>query len=231
MKLIVGLGNPGREYEKSRHNAGFMAIGALASRHAPGGVVRSKFQSDTVDAMIGAEKCLLMAPMTYMNRSGGAVQEAIAFYKLDPAKDLLVMTDDLALPVGRIRLRASGSDGGHNGLGDITRALGSENFARLRIGIDEKPKHMIQADYVLSRFTDEDLDRLRAALDAAADAAETFVKEGIDAAMNRHNAGPVSGWQKREGEPGSPGTPAARDVRPASTDSAHADRAPKSEES
>lgn len=187
MKLIVGLGNPGLQYERTRHNAGFMAVDRLAHLHAQGGVPKARFQSVCLEAQIGGEKCLLMKPTTYMNRSGGAVAEAVHFFKLVPASDLLVLVDDVALPVGAIRLRADGSAGGHNGLADIERALGSNQYPRCRIGIGAKPPFMIQADWVLSRFTAEEQPDLDRSVQQAAMAAEHFVSRGIQSAMNAFN--------------------------------------------
>ncbi|MCC5786248.1 MAG: aminoacyl-tRNA hydrolase [Phycisphaerales bacterium] len=187
MKIIVGLGNPGRQYANTRHNAGYMVVDRLIERHAPGESVRLKHQADTVEARIGGEKTLLMKPVTYMNRSGVSVQDAARFYKIDPASDLLIVTDDLSLPVGTIRVRASGSDGGHNGLKDITRALGGDGYPRLRVGIDAKPPFMDQADWVLSRFADEDGAKVESAIAQAADAAECFIAEGAVGAMNKFN--------------------------------------------
>lgn len=202
MKLLVGLGNPGADYVKTRHNAGFMAIDLLAARHGQGQTPRSKFNAMLLEAVVGGERSLLMKPVTYMNRSGQAVAEAARFYKLDPVRDVLVLVDDVALPCGTIRLKATGGAGGHNGLADITRKLGSENYPRLRIGIDEKPPVMRLEDYVLGRFTEEQMDRLTPALKLAADAAEVFAAEGIDAAMNKFNTkNTSSGW----GTPGEPG--------------------------
>ena len=197
MKLLVGLGNPGAEYVKTRHNAGFMAIDLLAERHGSGQAPRSKFNAMLLDAPVNGQRCLLMKPVTYMNRSGQAIAEACRFYKLDPSRDVLVLVDDVALPCGTVRLKATGGAGGHNGLTDIARKLGSENYARLRIGIDEKPPVMRLEDYVLGRFTEEQMDRLTPALKQAADAAEVFAAEGIDAAMNKFNTrNTTSGWGK-----------------------------------
>ncbi|MCA9272984.1 MAG: aminoacyl-tRNA hydrolase [Phycisphaerales bacterium] len=201
MKLLVGLGNPGAEYVKTRHNAGFMAIDLLAERHGSGQIARSKFNAMLLDVPVSGHRCLLMKPVTYMNRSGQAIAEACRFYKLDASKDVLVLVDDVALPCGTVRLKATGGAGGHNGLTDIARKLGSENYARLRIGIDEKPPVMRLEDYVLGRFTEEQMDRLTPALKQAADAAEVFAAEGIDAAMNRFNTkNTTAGWGK-EAEP------------------------------
>lgn len=188
VKLIVGLGNPGHEYEKTRHNAGFLVLDALAAKHASGGIVKSKFHGAVLDAMIGGEKCLLLKPLTYMNRSGQSVAEAARFYKLDPAKDVLVVVDDLALPSGKIRLRASGGSGGHNGLSDIDRVLGTQNYPRLRVGIDAKPDFMDQAAYVTGRFTDEQWALLQDSIESSIKAIQCFVSQGITMAMNKFNA-------------------------------------------
>lgn len=187
--MIVGLGNPGSEYDRTRHNAGFLAVERLGRRHAPEAIPRQKFGALTLEAMVpaGGARCMLMKPMTYMNRSGRSVGEAVRFYKLDPAEDLLVLVDDLALPAGAIRLRASGSAGGHNGLADIERVLGTSGYARCRIGIDG-PGQMRQHDYVLGRFSPDQVDAVDGALDRACDAAEVWATDGITPAMNRFNA-------------------------------------------
>jgi PTH1 family peptidyl-tRNA hydrolase len=188
MKLLVGLGNPGPQYDRTRHNAGFLALDRVARRWAaPGETPRARFQGLCQEASVGGERCLLLKPLTYMNLSGRSVAEAVGFYKIDPAADLLVLVDDVALPTGAIRLRAEGSPGGHNGLTDIRRALGSDAYPRLRIGVDACPPAMKLEDWVLGRFTPEQAALLEAALDKAADAAETFAAQGIVAAMNKHN--------------------------------------------
>lgn len=187
MKLIVGLGNPGLEYERTRHNAGFMALDELARRHAVGGIPRSKFHAAVLDATIAGEKCLLVKPTHYMNRSGMSVGEAIRFYKLEPSEDMLVLVDEVALPVGEVRLRPSGSDGGHNGLADIDRILGGAEYPRLRIGVGAVPKFMARADWVLSRFMSEEKADVERGIKAAADATELALSEGFDAAMNTFN--------------------------------------------
>ena len=191
MKLIVGLGNPGAEYERTRHNAGFLAVDRLIDRHAPGAVARSRFHALAYDVTIrraGAEeRALLLKPTTFMNRSGLAVAEAARFYKLLPAEDVLVLVDDVALPIGAIRMRAKGGTGGHNGLADIQQKLGSDDYARLRIGVGS-PGRATQRDYVLGRFSAEQWEDVRPALDRAADAAEVWATEGPVAAMNAFNA-------------------------------------------
>ncbi|MCB9845753.1 MAG: aminoacyl-tRNA hydrolase [Phycisphaeraceae bacterium] len=201
MRLIVGLGNPDRQYQKTRHNVGFMVVERLAARHAPSERVRSQFHADTVEAAIGGARCLLVRPVTYMNRSGLSVQEAVRFYRAEPANDLLVITDDIYLPVGAVRLRARGSAGGHNGLQDIIRALGGDEYPRCRVGVGAKLPFMDQADYVLSRFSDVEAPAIEAALERAADAAEVFATRGIDAAMNQFNERVARGDASPEPEP------------------------------
>src|SRR6266496_1764042 len=147
MKLVVGLGNPGREYVATRHNIGFEVVDRVAEKLAfvaKGDfdrVAKSKFSGLVVDGSVGGEKLVLLKPMTFMNLSGQSVQSAMAFYQLAPSEVMIVL-DDLALPAGRLRLRESGSSGGHNGLKDIERALGTDNYPRLRIGIDAPPPPM-----------------------------------------------------------------------------------------
>ena len=188
MKLIVGLGNPGKDYEKTRHNAGFMAINHLAERHGFSGA-KTKFHAGVLEGRIEGEKVMLMQPMTFMNRSGLAVGEAATFYKLDP-QDIMVIVDDVALPCGRIRIRKEGSAGGHNGLSDIKRALGTQAYPRLRIGVDA-PGRAPQKDYVLGRFSDEQLHLLGKALDRSSKALEHWLREGdIAKTMSLFNQAP-----------------------------------------
>jgi PTH1 family peptidyl-tRNA hydrolase len=188
MKLIVGLGNPGRDYQNTRHNAGFMAVDRLARRHNLTGA-RSKFHAGVLEGHLAGEKVMLMQPLTYMNRSGLAVGEAARFHKIEPT-DVLILVDDIALSIGTIRIRPKGGAGGHNGLSDIQRALGTDAYPRLRIGIDPPmiDGHRIsQHDYVLGTFTEQQQAELEPALTLAAEATETWIAEGIDAAMNRFN--------------------------------------------
>jgi len=186
MKLIVGLGNPGQEYDRTRHNVGFEAVDALARRHAPEAMAKARFHGLVVEAMLDLEKVLLVRPTTYMNRSGQCVIEALQFYKLDPAEDLLVIVDEFALECGRIRLRARGSAGGHNGLSDIERRLGTSEYARLRIGIDP-PGEIPMTSYVLGKFRPDQRTLVDESIDEAARAAAVWANEGITAAMNQFN--------------------------------------------
>lgn len=187
MKLIVGLGNPGLQYNNTRHNAGFMVVDALADKFAMGQIARSRFNSVTLDANIGGEKCLLIKPASFMNRSGQSVGEALRFFKLDPQDDLLVIVDDIALPVGSIRIRKSGGAGGHNGLADIDRVLGGASYPRIRIGVGEVPRLMNQADWVLSKFMSEEGDKVKESLVKASSAIEHILDHDIVSAMNAFN--------------------------------------------
>jgi PTH1 family peptidyl-tRNA hydrolase len=188
MKLVVGLGNPGPEYERTRHNVGFVVVDRLARRFADpaASIPRSKFSGLLVESVIAGEKVLLLKPTVYMNRSGQSIGEAMRFYKLDPATDLLVLVDDIALSTGMIRLRGDGGGGGHNGLGDITSKLGGPGWARCRIGIDS-PGRIPQKDYVLGRFTQEQQEDLEPALEDAVSAVACWVEHGITTTMNRFN--------------------------------------------
>lgn len=186
MKLIVGLGNPGAEYERTRHNVGYLVLDHLARRYAPGCVAKSKFHGVLVEGDIDGLKILLLKPTTFMNRSGQAVGEAVRFYKLTPQEDLLAIVDDVALECGIIRLRGEGSAGGHNGLTDIEEKLGTSGYARMRIGIDA-PGRIPQAEYVLGRFRPDQEERLEPALEDAVDAAVVWATRGVIPAMNQFN--------------------------------------------
>ena len=185
MKLIVGLGNPGRDYEKTRHNVGFMVVRRLAQQHT-GTRAKEKFSSSVYEYVSGNESCLLMMPMTYMNRSGVAVRQAVDFYKLEP-EHCLIVVDDTALDCGQIRLRAAGSAGGHNGLLDIESALGARDYPRLRIGIGQ-PQFMSQHDYVLGRFTAEQGELLESALDRVCECIDCWINTDIQLVMSRFNS-------------------------------------------
>jgi len=213
MKLIVGLGNPGSQYERTRHNAGFMALDAFTAKHAPAAIVRQRFSGALTECNIGSEKVLLLKPLRFMNASGTSIAEACNFYKLSPQTDLLVLVDDYALPIGALRIRTEGSAGGHNGLSDTQRALATPAYPRLRIGIDAPPpSYSDPAEWVLGRFTDDDLFKLKPVWLSIIKACETFVADGATAAMNKFNQrGPTNQ------PPSQPAAAAAPTTLPAST--------------
>ncbi len=184
--LVVGLGNTGDPYENTRHNVGFEGSDAIAENlDIP--VQRLKFRALTNTAVLGGEKVLLMKPVTYMNLSGEAVAQAVAFYKLPPER-VLVISDEVALPPGKLRVRPSGSAGGHNGLKNIIAHLHSENFPRLRLGVGGKPHpDYDMADWVLGHPQGEDRKAMDEAVKRAAQAVEEIIKNGVPSAMNKFN--------------------------------------------
>ena len=184
--LIVGLGNPGEKYENTRHNVGFQVIDELAERQGKP-VQRLKFKALTGLLTIGGEKALVMKPVTYMNLSGEAVRPAADFYKLPPER-ILVISDDVALAAGRLRIRAKGSAGGHNGLKSIIQHLGTDQFPRIRVGVGEKPHPDYDlADWVLGRPQGEDKKAIDGAVKRAADAVECILSQGLERGMGRFN--------------------------------------------
>ena len=185
MKLIVGLGNPGPRYAATRHNVGWRVAEALAAR-AGAYAWREKFQTLLAEVRSGSEKVVLARPVTYMNLSGQSVRELVDFWKIE-SPDLLVVVDDLALDVGRIRLRPEGSAGGHNGLESIIAHLGREEFARIRLGIGPMPQGADQAAFVLSEFSADERPVIEEAIGRAADAAKCWINMGLDETMNRFN--------------------------------------------
>src|SRR5688572_24210118 len=196
MKLIVGLGNPGREYRETRHNVGFMVVDEIARRHSltwamapsqvPEAFVVKRFGAPGATA----EPLLLAKPLTFMNRSGSAVAALAAYYRIDPG-DLLVVYDDVDLPFGKLRARASGSPGTHNGMKSIVQSLGSTGFPRLRVGIGRGDRRRDLADVVLSKFEPAERDQLESVITGAADAAEMFAAADILRVMNTYNADPA----------------------------------------
>lgn len=185
--LIVGLGNPGKKYELTRHNAGFLFADLLADKQ---GVKISKiqFKSVTADIELAGKKCLLIKPQTFMNNSGEAVKQAAAFYKIPPEK-IIVVFDDISLPCGKLRIRRKGSDGGHNGIKSIIYLLNSDKFPRIKLGIGEKPHPDYElADWVLSAFKKDELSALREAAENACSAVELMVQGDIDRAMSNFNS-------------------------------------------
>lgn len=185
--LLIGLGNPGREYQNNRHNYGFMLIDRIAVRlNARGMKVQSK--AVVTDAIYEDHKLILAKPQTYMNLSGQSVQGLVNFYKI-PLTNVMILSDDLDLPFGTIRIRASGGPGGQRGLSNILEKLGTKDVPRLRLGIGRPPGRMDPAYYVLQNFSRDDMRSISEILDRAADAALEFVKNGLNAAMNKFNGG------------------------------------------
>jgi PTH1 family peptidyl-tRNA hydrolase len=185
MKLVVGLGNPGRKYEGTRHNVGFRVIGELAGKYGQSKPKRA-FQGEIVEAKLDSEKVLLLCPHTLMNLSGGSVLEARDFYKIAP-EDLLIVSDDLNLPLAKLRFRPQGSSGGQKGLENIIHRLGTDQIARLRVGIGSPPGERDAADFVLGPFTKVEKPEIEEAIWRAADAIIVWAREGLAVSMNRYN--------------------------------------------
>ncbi|MFO1066148.1 MAG: aminoacyl-tRNA hydrolase [Pirellulales bacterium] len=185
-KLVVGLGNPGSKYVGTRHNVGFDVLEDLIRRHGPADR-RGKFDGELASITIAGTPVMLLWPLTYMNASGRAVSATARFYKVAVEKDVLVVCDDLSLPLGKLRMKARGSSGGQKGLGDILQSLGTQEVARLRVGIEPPPPQWDVADYVLSRFRKEEQDAVADVTKRAADAVELWCREGIDNCMNKIN--------------------------------------------
>lgn len=183
MRIVVGLGNPGREYAGTRHNVGFMVVDELARRLTMSSF-RRRFRSELGEGNLGGEKVVLVKPQTYMNLSGGAVRETVGWYHC-PRDAVLVVLDDLDLPFGSLRLRASGSAGGHNGLASIIDQLGSNEIPRLKVGIGRGRSSATA--HVLARFSPEEQREIAEVVQRAADAVEVWSEQGIVAAMNRFN--------------------------------------------
>lgn len=189
MKLIVGLGNPGKKYERTRHNVGFDVLRTLASAYASAGDTgKDKFDGHLVEAVIAEQRAMLLWPMTLMNRSGQSVAAAMKFYQT-PLANLLVVCDDFNLPLGALRFRRQGSAGGQRGLQDIIQRLGSDDFSRLRIGIGPVPTAWDAADFVLSRFARDERPLVDDAIERATQGVKCWVASGIEASMNQFNAG------------------------------------------
>lgn len=185
--MIVGLGNPDKKYEFTRHNAGFLCVDMLAEKHGFT-VKKLKFHSLLGDAVLGGHRCLILKPQTYMNLSGEAVREAAAFYKIPPER-ILVLFDDISLDVGKLRIRRKGTDGGHNGVKNIIYHLANDQFPRIKIGVGKKPHPDYDlADWVLSEFKKEEEAPLKSALENACAAVELLLDGEIDKAMNLYNS-------------------------------------------
>ncbi len=185
--IIAGLGNPGSDYENTRHNIGFMTIDTLCEKYKLS-CKKAKFKSLTCDAMIGGKRCLIMKPTTFMNKSGEAVTEAMSFYKIPPERTIIVY-DDISLEPGKLRIRRKGSDGGHNGMKNIIYLSGKDTFPRIKMGVGAKPHPDYSlADWVLGHFKKEDGEALEACMKNACESIELMVQDKINEAMNKHNS-------------------------------------------
>lgn len=186
MYLIVGLGNPGKQYEATRHNMGFDTVDILVEKHH---IPQSGVKCNAMygKGSIGGEKVIVMKPLSFMNLSGGPVRDMANYFKIDPETHLIIIQDDIDLEPGQLRIRKQGSAGGHNGLKDIIQKLGTEKFLRVKIGVGAKPKGWDLADHVLGRFAPSERKIVDEAIENAADAVEKIITEGPDAAMNAYN--------------------------------------------
>ncbi len=186
MYIIAGLGNPGRQYAHTRHNVGFDTIDVLAEKYNIK-VENVKGRALTGSGRIEGQSVLLVKPLTFMNLSGESIRALTDFYKIDKTSQLIVIYDDISLPPGQLRIREKGSAGGHNGIKSIISHLGGQEFLRVKVGIGQKPAGWDLADYVLSRFTEDDRKKVEEALERAADAAVCLMTDGAEAAMNEYN--------------------------------------------
>ena len=186
MYMIAGLGNPKREYDNTRHNIGFALIDALADQYNIS-VMDMKHKALTGKGMINGQKVILVKPLTFMNLSGESIRPIVDYYKIDVSTELIVISDDISLPPGQIRVRKKGSAGGHNGLKNIIQHLGSEEFQRIRIGVGEKPAGYDLADYVLGHFSKEEQPLIREGVEKAMKAATMMLEGDVDRAMNEFN--------------------------------------------
>lgn len=192
--IVAGLGNPGREYEGTRHNAGFMAIDALAAAHGAS-IGRIRFKALCGDTVVAGRRVLLLKPQNYMNLSGESVRDAAEYYRI-PMSRVIVLVDDIDLPVGRLRVRAKGSAGGHNGLKNIIYLTGTDEFPRVRIGVDPKPRPDYDlADWVLGKVPKEKQDVFRQAVQSAGMAVEEIIRGGVAGAANLYNGLDTAGDQ------------------------------------
>jgi len=190
MRIIVGLGNPTLKYSKTRHNVGFETIDVLSKKHKIK-VKKNQFKALIGEGFINGEKVILVKPMTYMNNSGEAVKEIVDYYKVNPNEDLIVISDDLNLDVGVLRLRSKGSAGGHNGLKSIIKCVGTETFDRVRIGVGKVPANRDVITHVLSRFGKEDRKIVKESFIVSAQAIECVITDGMEKAMSKFN-GPIN---------------------------------------
>lgn len=206
MYIIVGLGNPGRQYEHSRHNAGFEAIDRLAEKYQIS-IDNKKFQALCGTGYIDGQKVLLVKPQTYMNLSGESVRAACDFFKIDPEQELIVLYDDISLAPGHLRIRAKGSAGGHNGIKNMIQHLGTQTFSRVKIGVGEKPAEYDLADYVLGHFSKEEWPVMTEAFDRAAQAAAMMLTNDMQQVMNQFNTAKIKeekpskkNWKEKQKE-------------------------------
>ena len=187
MYLIVGLGNPGQQYAHTRHNVGFDVMAVLEKKLGVS-ISREKGYSQTADCFVDGQKVILALPQTFMNLSGESIREIVDYYKVDDTTELIVISDDISLDVGQLRIRKKGSAGGHNGLKNIIKMLGHDTFTRVRMGVGEKPKNYDLADYVLGHFPSEERIVMDEATKTAAEAIRMIITESADAAMNHFNS-------------------------------------------
>lgn len=187
MFVIVGLGNPGKKYENTRHNAGFISIDALAAKYGIN-ITEKKHKALCGTGVIEGNKVLLVKPQTFMNLSGESVRSVMDFYKIDPEEEMLVIFDDISLAPGNIRIRKKGSAGGHNGIKSIIAHAGTQNFMRIKVGVGEKPSGWDLADYVLGHFSEEDVSKIKAVIPDVLQAAVLMMQGDVDKAMNDYNA-------------------------------------------
>ncbi len=186
MYIIVGLGNYEKKYEDTRHNIGFEVIDKLAEQENIS-VLEMKHRAVIGKGIVAGQKCILAKPLTFMNLSGECVRELVDYYKIDETTELVVISDDVSLGVGQLRIRKKGSAGGHNGLKNIIAHLGHDTFVRVRVGVGEKPKEWDLADYVLGHFSSEERKRMDEAVGRAADGIRMILSRDADAAMNEYN--------------------------------------------
>ncbi len=186
MYIIVGLGNPGKEYQGTRHNIGFDVVDALADKYNIS-ISERKHKAMIGKGVVEGQKVILVKPMTFMNLSGESVREVLDYYKVDEEEELIVVYDDISLVPGGLRIRGKGSAGGHNGIKSIIQHLGHDVFKRVKVGVGEKPKGWDLADHVLGRFTTQEREAVDEAVKVAVEAVEILVTDGLDAAMNRCN--------------------------------------------
>ena len=186
MFLIAGLGNYPKEYDLTRHNIGFMCVDNIAEKYGADFKTENKFKADISSCIINNEKVILVKPLTFMNLSGEAIQKVVSFYKIEPEK-IFVIFDDLSIELGKFRFRANGTDGGHNGIKSIINLIGTKDFPRLKVGIGPQPQYMKAEDFVLQKFSNEQMDLLNKVVLKSVEATEDFLRCGISEAQNKYN--------------------------------------------